>query len=121
MINKITFIIIAIIFSNLAHGKNFNQTGVASWYGYESGKHYRKHPKTANGDIFNPNILTAAHKTLPFGTKVKVTNLKNNKSVIVVINDRGPFIKGRIIDLTKHASKVIDMEGTTKVTLAYLK
>ena len=96
-------------------------TGIASWYGYESVKGNRFHlPITANGDIFNPHKLTAAHKKLPFGTKVKVTNLKNNHSVVVVINDRGPFIKGRLIDLSKHAARIIGITGTEKVSLTIL-
>ncbi len=64
--------------------------------------------KTASGEVYKSKKLTAAHKTLPFGTKVKVTNLANNKSVIVIINDRGPFTKGRIIDLSKSAAQKID-------------
>lgn len=88
-----------------------NTIGLASWYGYESG------PKTASGEYFNPKKFTAAHKHINFGTKVKVTNLKNNKSVVVTVNDRGPFVKGRIIDLSKAAAKAIDMKGTQKVSL----
>ncbi len=64
--------------------------------------------KTASGEPYHANLKTAAHRTLPFGTMVKVTNLKNNKSVVVHINDRGPFSKGRIIDLSKSAMKAID-------------
>ena len=64
--------------------------------------------KTASGEPYHANLKTAAHRILPFGTMVKVTNLKNNKSVIVRINDRGPFSKGRIIDLSKCAMKAID-------------
>jgi len=86
--------------------------GIASYYGYESG------PRTANGEKFNPKLLTAAHRTLPFNTKVKVTNLENNKSVIVRINDRGPFIKGRIIDLSAHAAEVIGLKlGKVKLSI----
>ena len=77
--------------------------------------------KTSSGERFKQNKLTAAHKTLPFGTKVKVTNLSNGQSVKVRINDRGPFIQGRIIDLSKKAAKKIDMvnTGVTKVTIRY--
>jgi rare lipoprotein A len=77
--------------------------------------------KTSNGEKFKQNKLTAAHKTLPFGTKVKVTNLSNGQSVKVRINDRGPFVQGRIIDLSKKAAKKIDMvnAGVTKVTIRY--
>jgi rare lipoprotein A len=64
---------------------------------------------TANGDVFDKNAYTAAHKTLPFGTIVKVTNLKNNKTVTVKITDRGPFVEGRIIDLTPIAARDIEM------------
>ncbi len=75
--------------------------------------------KTANGETFNMNDLTAAHKTLPFNTIVKVTNLTNNKSVYVRINDRGPFVKGREIDLSKAAAVKLDMikTGTANVKL----
>ncbi len=77
--------------------------GNASWYG----PHW--HGKTtSSGERFNKNELTAAHKTLPFNTRVKVTNLRNNKSVIVRVNDRGPFKAGRIIDLSEKAADKID-------------
>ena len=66
--------------------------------------------KTANGETFNMNELTAAHRSLPFGTWVRVTNLRNGRNVIVRINDRGPFIKGRVIDLSKGAAKKIGLE-----------
>lgn len=80
----------------------FTQTGKASWYGgFFNGR------KTASGKIYNVNELTAAHKTLPFGTKVLVTNTKTGKSVNVVITDRGPFAKGKIIDLTPRAFNAI--------------
>lgn len=101
-----------------------SQTGVASWYGYTTvtvrGKHGKKITKravTANGEIFNPSEMTAAHKTLPFGTKVKVTNLSNKQVVMVRISDRGPFVKGRIIDLSKGAAKKIHLDGVGKVKL----
>lgn len=85
-------------------------TGMASYY--KSGK------RTANGERFNPQGLTAAHRTLPFGTKVAVTNLKTGKTVVVRINDRGPFIKGRVIDLSLGAAKVV---GLTKSGVARVK
>jgi rare lipoprotein A len=66
---------------------------------------------TANGETFDINQLTAAHRTLPFGTRVRVTNLKNQKSVVVRINDRGPYAKGRVIDLSPAAARRIDMIG----------
>ena len=81
--------------------------GHASWYG--PGFHGRT---TANGERYNQYAMTAAHKKLPFNTKVRVTNLNNNKTVVVRINDRGPFIRGRIIDLSKKAAKEISMLGS---------
>ncbi|MFN4142252.1 septal ring lytic transglycosylase RlpA family protein [Aestuariivirga sp.] len=86
------------------------QTGKASYY-----KHGKR---TANGERFDPHGLTAAHRTLPFGTRVLVTNLKNGKSVIVRINDRGPHIRGRVIDLSLGAAKVV---GLTAMGVAQVK
>ncbi|CAM3063013.1 septal ring lytic transglycosylase RlpA family protein [Streptobacillus ratti] len=94
------------------------QTGIASYYGERwNGR------KTASGEIFDTWKVSAAHKKLPFGTKVKVTNLSNGKSVIVRINDRGPYIKGRVIDLSKAAFKKIENfnKGITKVKLEIVK
>ena len=93
-------------------------TGIASWYGYESGPRYRRRPKTASGEYFSPHELTAAHKTLPFGTVVEVTNLANHQTVLVKINDRGPFVKGRVIDLSKAAAAAIGSRGIQSVSLA---
>jgi rare lipoprotein A (peptidoglycan hydrolase) len=84
----------------------FAQKGSASWYG--PGFHGRT---TANGEHFDQNALTAAHKTLPFNTRLKVTNTVNNRSVIVRINDRGPYTGGRIIDLSKGAAAKIGIIG----------
>jgi rare lipoprotein A len=91
--------------------------GFASWYGYESGPRFRHQPKTASGVIFNPRKLTAAHKSFPFGAKIKVTNLKNHRAVVVEINDRGPYAHHRIIDLSKAAALAIGMDGVQKVSL----
>ena len=90
------------------------QTGKASWYGPQ---HQGK--RTASGEIFDHTLFTAAHPTLPFGTKIKVTNLANGKSVEVKINDRGPFIDNRIIDLSLAAAKALGMtqRGTATVRL----
>ncbi len=79
--------------------------------------------KTSSGEIFSNKKLTAAHRSLPFGTKVLVTNLKNGKSIIVRINDRGPFIKGRIIDLSLAAAEQLDMihSGVVQVEIKVLK
>jgi rare lipoprotein A len=82
-------------------------TGTASYYG--PGFHGRK---TANGERFDQHGNTAAHRTLPFGTRVRVTNLANGESVVVRINDRGPFKRGRIIDLSLGAARKIGMVGT---------
>lgn len=90
------------------------QTGMASYY-----KHGRK---TANGERFNPGGYTAAHRSLRFGTKVRVTNLRNGRAVIVRINDRGPFIRGRIIDLAYGAARAVGLHrsGVTRVSLKVL-
>ena len=94
------------------------QVGVASWYG----KDFHGKP-TASGQIYNMYDMTAAHKTLPLGTVVMVTNLENNRSVRVTINDRGPFVKNRIIDLSYAAAKAIGMvgPGTAEVMIEVLK
>ena len=91
--------------------KKFKQTGIASWYGSESVS------KTANGEKFKPNGISAAHKTLPLGTKIKVTNLENGKSLFLKVNDRGPYKSGRIIDLSKGAAKKLGIEGLSKVEI----
>lgn len=87
------------------------ETGIASVYSGE---------KTANGEYAHASLLTAAHRSLPFGTKVKVTNVETGRSVIVRINDRGPFIKGRIIDLTPAGAKAIGSTGLAMVSLTIL-
>jgi rare lipoprotein A len=89
--------------------------GKASWYG--PGFHGRL---TANGERFNTNAYTAAHKTLPFGTKVKVTNAKTGRSVVVRINDRGPYAHGRVIDLSKASAQAIGVTGVADVALSRL-
>ena len=92
--------------------------GTSSWYGEDfHGK------KTANGEIFNMYELTAAHKTLPLGTTVRVTNLSNNRSVVVRINDRGPYVEGRILDLSYGAAEKLDFhtKGTAKVHIQVIK
>jgi len=99
-------------------GVGMVQHGVASWYG----KKFHGNP-TASGEIYDMYQLTAAHKTLPLGTCAMVTNLENNRSVEVKINDRGPFVKGRIIDLSYAAARSIDMveKGTARVKVVVLK
>lgn len=87
------------------------QSGIASIYSY-------KDEKTANGERSRPSALTAAHKTLPFGTRVRVTNKRNGRSVVVRINDRGPFVRGRIIDITPAAAHVLGFSGLAPVIVA---
>ncbi len=114
MVKQILFSLLVILL--LSSCGYTSRKGLASYYAdsYE-GK------TTANGEIYRQGKITAAHKTLPFGTKVEVTNLSNNKSVVVRINDRGPYIRGRIIDLTKAAAREIDMvgAGVAKVKIRY--
>lgn len=91
-----------------------SQVGIASYYSF---KHDNR--RTASGEKYHSRYLTAAHKTLAFGTLIKVTNLSNNKSVLVKVNDRGPFVKGRVLDLSYSAAKEIDMvrSGMAKVKI----
>lgn len=93
-------------------------TGIASWYGPD----FHGRP-TANGETYNMNHLTAAHRTLPFNTMLRVENLDNGKSVVVRVNDRGPYIGNRIIDLSRAAAREIDMigSGTAKVVLYLIR
>ena len=97
--------------------RGYRETGTASWYG--PGFHGKK---TSNGERYDQNAMTAAHKLLPFGTRLRVTNLGNGRSVIVRINDRGPFVGSRIIDLSKEAAKRLNMigSGTARVSLVAL-
>ncbi|MCI8209069.1 hypothetical protein AUC61_05910 [Pseudomonas sp. S25] len=97
--------------------RGYDQTGDASYYG---ARHHGK--RTASGEPFDQNALTAAHRQLPFGTRVKVTNLDNDKSIIVRINDRGPHTRGRLIDLSRAAAEQIGMvrSGTAPVRVQSL-
>ncbi len=96
-------------------GSGGGQSGVASWYG---GKFHGR--KTASGERYNQNGMTAAHKTLPFGTRVQVTNTRTGNSVVVRINDRGPFVKGRVIDLSRAAASQLGVNGVAPVRLTVL-
>jgi rare lipoprotein A len=87
------------------------QSGIASVYAYSGGE------RTANGEHVSPGALTAAHKTLPFGTMVRVTNNRTGRSVVVRINDRGPFVRGRVIDLTPAGARALGFNGLANVTL----
>ena len=98
--------------------QSFEEEGTASWYGSEfHGK------KTANGEIYNMGDITAAHPTLPLPSLIKVTNLKNNKTLVVRVNDRGPFAKNRIIDVSEKTAEILGFkgQGTTKVKIEFLR
>ena len=86
------------------------ETGIASVYAYAGGK-------TASGERANPGGFTAAHRTLKFGTQVRVTNRRNGRNVVVRINDRGPFVRGRVIDVTPAAARALGFSGLASVTL----
>ena len=86
------------------------QRGIASHY-------YSTAQRVACGGMLNPQALTAAHRTLPCGTRVQVTNVRNGRSVVVRINDRGPFVRGRIIDVTPAAARVLGFSGLTQVSV----
>lgn len=92
----------------------FLQEGIASWYG----PGFEGRP-TASGEVFDPGQLTAAHRTLPFGTRLRVVHVASGREVVVRINDRGPFIRGRVIDLSRAAAQRLNMiaEGTARVRL----
>ncbi len=94
------------------------QSATVGWASY-----YKMGRLTANGEHFKPMGLTAAHRKLPFGTKLKVTNLRSGKSVLVRVNDRGPFIKGRILDLSLGAARVIGLHksGVGKISYVVVK
>lgn len=111
-----SLVLLVIIISLYACSPKITDTGKASFYADKF-----KGRKTASGQIFRQNRKTAAHKTLPFGTKVKVTNLSNGKTVKVRINDRGPFVAGRIIDLSKKAARKLNMidAGVSNVKISY--
>ena len=95
---------------------DYTERGVASWYGPNFHK-----KKTANGEVFDMNLLTAAHKTLQLPSLVRVTNIENNRSLILRVNDRGPFVKNRIIDVSKKAASILGFQkkGTANVIVEY--
>lgn len=120
---RFLLLLVATFFLSSCAGMNYfptgdTQRGMASWYGEDfHGK------QTSNKEIYDMHAMTAAHKTLPFGTYVRVTNLTNGKSVVVRINDRGPFVKGRIIDLSYAAAHKLGMSdtGVAPVVIKVLK
>ena len=101
---------------SVEESRNYKETGIASWYGDETRRKAGGH-MTANGETFDPDKLSAAHKYLPLPIHVRVTNLETRKSIIVRVNDRGPFAHGRVIDLSAGAAKKLGFyeKGTTKV------
>jgi rare lipoprotein A len=103
---------LAVSFVSLT-GAEAAECGRASWYAL--------HSMTANGERMNPSAMTAAHKSLPFGTRIKVVNKANGKSVVVRINDRGPFIRGRIVDLSKAAARSIGMIQSGHAKVCYVR
>ena len=110
-----TLLVLALVAAStsfMAPGSASAQCGRASWYALTS--------KTASGERMNPSAMTAAHRSLPFGTKLKVTNTNNGKAVVVRINDRGPFIRGRVLDLSKAAARQLGFvdSGHTAVCMA---
>ena len=108
---------LALLLSAAAHPAkaDIHQTGIASYYS--------QGPRTASGERYNPTAMTAAHRSLPFNTMVRVTNLSNGKWVVVRINDRGPFVRGRIIDVSPAAATELDFtrRGITKVQVSVMR
>lgn len=113
----IIFLFIGVSHPTFAQKNDKTQVGAASWYG--SKYHGRK---TSSGERYNKNEMTAAHKTLPFGTMVRVTNPANDKSVVLRINDRGPFVGKRIIDVSEAAARKLDIheDGVARVKVEVL-
>lgn len=102
-----------IAFSATAISEANASCGRASWYAL--------HSRTASGERMNPEAMTAAHRSLPFGTRLKITNKNNGKSVVVRINDRGPFVGGRVLDLSKGAARQLGFIGTGHTNVCYAK
>lgn len=109
MITRLTIASLALALASIAPASAKTECGKASWYALGG--------RTASGAIHNPEAMTAAHRTLPFGTQVKVENLANGREVVVKIVDRGPFVRGRVIDLSKGAARELGFisKGVTKV------
>lgn len=102
-----------IAFSATAISEANASCGRASWYAL--------HSRTASGERMNPEAMTAAHRSLPFGTRLKITNKNNGKSVVVRINDRGPFVGGRVLDLSKGAARQLGFIGAGHTNVCYAK
>src|SRR5215216_4716193 len=114
MVNKTTICFAMACAMLIGIGKAEAQSGIASIYSY-------KGSPTASGERAHPAGLTAAHRSLPFGTKVRVTNRRNGHSVVVRINDRGPFVRGRVIDVTPAAARSLGFSGLVPVALAVVR
>jgi rare lipoprotein A len=114
MVNKTTICFAMACAMLFGIGNAEAQSGIASIYSYKGGR-------TASGERAHPSGLTAAHRSLPFGTKVRVTNRRNGNAVVVRINDRGPFVRGRVIDVTPAAARALGFSGLTPVALAVLQ
>ena len=101
---------------SMKEARTYREKGIASWYGFETRRQKGGH-MTANGEAFDPNGLSAAHKYLPLPVHVRVTNLENRRSIVVRVNDRGPFVEGRIIDLSAGAARRLGFynRGTVSV------
>ncbi len=104
-------VLFLMVLQEVSHAAEINQCGEASWYKLTS--------KTASGEKADPSEMTAAHRSIKFGQEIEVTNMRNGKKVIVRVNDRGPFIKGRIVDVSKEAAKRLGFikAGVTKVCI----
>ena len=116
MITKSIWLAVALLMADLsgpanAADKTSAQSGGAAIYSHRGGK-------TASGEAVNPENLTAAHRSLPFGTMVRVTNTRNGRSIVVRINDRGPFTRGRVIDVTPAAARALGFSGVASVKLS---
>jgi rare lipoprotein A len=111
---KVKAYALAIVLCSVVAGAAQAESGLASIYGNGDGYAGRK---TASGERMNPRALTAAHRSLPFGSRVRVTNRKNGRSAIVRISDRGPFVRGRIIDLTPAAARALGFSGLAPVSV----
>ena len=120
IVTLLTLLITLIFTTNVMAKTKVNQHATRGKASYYAGFHHGK--KTANGERFNMHALTAAHRTLPLGSKIKVTNLNNGKEVVVRVNDRGPYARGRVLDVSLGASKKLDMikTGTAKVSIQIL-
>ena len=111
---KIMIVLLSLLVPKVDTKPYPTEFGIASWYG--PGFHGRQ---TASGVLYDQNLMVAAHKTLPFGTVARVTNLENGRQVEVCVVDRGPYVKGRVIDLSASAAKALDMrsKGTARVRI----